>query len=118
MMERHSGLKFEKLHFFLKYFSLFQKHALIFKMGFGMSFHFQNVVLFEMCFHFQNAKKFRECFFPFSKKCNCKQKFVKSLQKALLMRLCKKQKNRYKAFEFVSVVKNLYYLLSLKGTLP
>ena len=41
------------------------------KMGFGMSCHFQNVVIF------QNVKGFMSGFFPFSKKThNCKQKFV------------------------------------------
>ena len=30
----------------IDHFSLFKKNAFIFKMGFGMSFHFQNVVLF------------------------------------------------------------------------
>ena len=49
-------------------------------MGFKMSFHFQNVVLFLMCFHFQKVKGFVNVVFPFSEKHNCKQKSVHSLQ--------------------------------------
>ena len=42
-------------------------------MGFGMSFHFQNVVFFEMCFHFQNVKGFVSVIKipPFSFLCFC-----------------------------------------------
>ena len=65
----------------INYFSIFQKHVFIFKMGFGMWF------IFEMCFHFQNVKGFVSVVFPFSEKHNCKQKSVHSLQIALLMRL-------------------------------
>ena len=48
----------------INYFSLFRKHVFIFKMGFGVSFHFQNV------------KGFVSAVFPFSKEHNCKQRFV------------------------------------------
>ena len=44
--------------------------------GFGMSFHFQNVVLFRNVSSFSKCERFRELFFPFSEKHNCKQKFV------------------------------------------
>ena len=37
------------------------------KMGFGMSFHFQNVVLFQNVFSFSKCERFRECFFLFPK---------------------------------------------------
>mgnify|MGYP007048885485 CR=1 FL=1 len=43
--------------------------------------------IFKMCFHFQNVKGFVSVVFPISKKHNCKQKSVISLQIALLMRL-------------------------------
>ena len=49
-----------------------QKHAFIFKMGFGM------------CFHFQNVKGFVSVVLPCSK---CIQKSIQSLQMDLLMRL-------------------------------
>ena len=65
----------------INYFSLFQKHVFIFKMGFRMSFHFQNVV------HFQNVKGFVIIVFPFSEEHNCKQKYVQSLKIALMMKL-------------------------------
>ena len=71
----------------INYFSLFQKHVFIFKMGFRMSFYFQNVVCFQNVLSFSKCERF--CvFFPFSEKHNCKQKSVHSLQIALLMRLC------------------------------
>ena len=57
----------------MNYFVLFQKHVSIFKMGFGMSFHFQNV------------KGFVSVVFPFSGNHNCEQKSVHWLQIALLM---------------------------------
>ena len=59
----------------------------------------------------QKCERFRECFFPFSKKHNCKKKSAQSLQIALVMRLCKKQRNIYKAFKLVSVVKNLKFII-------
>ena len=37
----------------------------IFKMGFGMSFHFQNVVLFQKVFSFSKCERFCECCFSF-----------------------------------------------------
>ena len=53
----------------------FSKNMFIFKMGFGMSFHFQNF-FFQNVFSCSKCERFRE-FFPFSeKKPNCKQKFV------------------------------------------
>ena len=55
----------------------FSKCAFILKMWF----------FFKMCFHFQNVKDFLSVVFPFSKKHNCDQKSVDSLQIALLMRL-------------------------------
>ena len=45
-----------------------KKHVFIFKMGFGMSFHFQNVAFFH---NVLSCERFREVFFPFSE--NCKQ---------------------------------------------
>ena len=55
-------------------------------MGLGMSFYFQNVVLFHsMCFHFQIMKGFMSVFFSFFRETNCKQKSSHSLQIALLM---------------------------------
>ena len=48
----------------------FWNETFIFKMHFGMSFHFQNVVLFWKVFSFQNVKGFVS-FFPFFKKLNC-----------------------------------------------
>ena len=51
--------------------------AFICKMGF----------FFKMCFYFQTVKGFVSVVFPFSRKHNCKQKYVHSLQIALLMRL-------------------------------
>ena len=39
----------------------------IFKMGFGMSFHFQNVVLFQKVFSFSKCERFHEVFFLFPK---------------------------------------------------
>ena len=47
------------------YFSLFQKHVFIFKMGFGMSFHSQNVVLFWKVFSFSKCGSFSKCVFIF-----------------------------------------------------
>ena len=57
------------------------------------------------------TKRFPDCFSPFSDKHNCKQTFVNknlySHYKLLYWWGCvKKQRNIYKAFEFVSVVKN------------
>ena len=48
------------LQFFkrINYFSLFKKHVFIFKMGFGMSFRFQNVVLFQNVLSFLKCKRF------------------------------------------------------------
>ena len=37
--------------------SLFQKHVFIFNMRFGMSFHFQNVVLYRKVFSFSKWEK-------------------------------------------------------------
>ena len=53
----------------------------------GMLFVFIFKMGFRMCFHFQNVKGFVRVVFPFSKKHNCKQKSVYSQQIALLMRL-------------------------------
>ena len=80
--------------------------------GFGMSSHFQNVVLFWNTLSFSKCERFCECFFPFSEKHNCKQTFINknlfSHYKLLYGWGCvKKQRNIFKAFEFVSVVKNL-----------
>ena len=66
-------------------FHFSKKHAFILKMGFGMSSHFQNVILFRNVLSFSKCERF--VVFPFSKKHNCKQKSVHSLQIALLMRL-------------------------------
>ena len=68
--------------FFCKVFSFskcdhFSKGVFIFKMWF----------FFKSCFHFQNVKGFVRFFSFFSKRHNCKQKSVQSLQIALLMRL-------------------------------
>ena len=71
----------------INYFSLFQKHVFIFKMDFGMSFQFENVVLLRNVFSFSKCKRFCKYSFPLSKKHNCKQKSSHSLQIALLMRL-------------------------------
>ena len=50
-------------------FSLFHKRVFIFKMGFGMSFHFQNVVLFRKVFSFSKCERFHWflIFFSFSR---------------------------------------------------
>ena len=52
----------------INYFSLFWKHFFIFKMGFRMSFHFQNVVLFRNVLSFSKCERFRECCFSFFRK--------------------------------------------------
>ena len=57
-------------------------------MGFGMSFHFQNVVLFRNVFSFSKCERVREYFSPFSKKHNFKQKFV---NKNLQTKICKQK---------------------------
>ena len=77
------------LQFFkrINYFSLFKKHVFIFKMGFGMSFHFQNVFFFEMCFHFQSVKGFVRFFFRFPKNTIVNKNFLNKNQIALRMRL-------------------------------
>ena len=49
----------------INYFSLFQKHVFIFKMGFWMSFYFQNVVLFWNVLSFSKCERFCECCFSF-----------------------------------------------------
>ena len=49
----------------INYFSLFWKHVFIFKMGFRMSFHFQNVVLFRNVLSFSKCERFLECCFSF-----------------------------------------------------
>ena len=52
------------------------ENIFIFKMGFEMSFCFQNVVLLRNVFSFSKCERFRERFFSFSKKHNCEQKSV------------------------------------------
>ena len=52
----------------INYFSLFQKHGFVFKVDFGMGFHFQNVFLNMLSF--PKCERFREC---------CKQRAVHSL---------------------------------------
>ena len=54
-------------------------------MGFGISFHLQNVVLFWNVLPFPKFERFCECCFSFCH--SWKQKSVHSLQIALLMRL-------------------------------
>ena len=49
----------------INYFSLFQKHVFIIKMGFRMSFHFQNEVLFRNMLLFSKCERFCECCFSF-----------------------------------------------------
>ena len=49
----------------IDYFSLFPNHVFIFKMDLGMSFHFQNVVLFRKVFSFSKCERFHEFFFFF-----------------------------------------------------
>ena len=44
----------------INYFSLFQIHVFIFKMSFGMSFHFQNVVLFRNVLSFSKCERFEK----------------------------------------------------------
>ena len=64
----------------------FPKTCFHFKMGFRMSFHFQNVVLFWKVLSISKFERFHE--WCSSKQHNCKQKkSVLSLQIALLMRL-------------------------------
>ena len=46
-------------------------------------------------------------FFLFLKKHNCKQKYVHSQQIDFTVEVVDEQQNIYKAFKFVSVVKNL-----------
>ena len=78
--------------------------AFIFKMWFS----------FKMCFHFQNMKGFVIFVFTFSKKHNCKQKSVHSLQIALLIRLWTNNKIYIKLLNFflLSRIYNLLYLYS------
>ena len=57
------------------------KHVFIFKMGFRMSFHFQNVVLFQNALSFLKCKRFCDFCFSFFRKTqqhNCKQTAVHS----------------------------------------
>ena len=48
---------------FFNYFSLFQRLVFIFKMGFRMSFHFQNIILFWNVLSFSKCERFWECWF-------------------------------------------------------
>ena len=71
-----------------------------------------------MCFHYQKVKGFVSVVFPFSEKHNCKQKFVKekflqSLQIALLMRLLKNNKI-YTKFLSLFQLSQIYNLLCQK----
>ena len=93
-----------------------RKHVFIFKMGFGMSFHFQNVVLFRNVLSFSKCERFRDFWFPFSEKHNISWIKTKSADLYWICTVTKnsftdevvtKQRNIYKAFKFVSVVKNL-----------
>ena len=63
-------------------------------------------------------KGFVSVVFPFSEKHNCKQKFVNknlyshTTTNSFIDEVVKKQRNIYKSFKFVSVVKNLYFIIS------
>ena len=78
-----------------------------------MSFCFQNVFFFSNCaFIFKIRKVLLSFDFPFSEKHNCKQKSVHSLQIAFTNEVVNKHQNIYKAFKFVSVVKNLSFIIN------
>ena len=81
-----------------------QKHVFIFKMGFGMSFHFQNVILFRNVFSFSKCERFW-VFFPFSKK------IFAFTTNSFTDEVVNKQRNIYKAFKFVSVQSRIHNLL-------
>ena len=86
-------------------------YVFIFKMGFGMSFHFQNVVLFQNLFSFSKCERFREVFFFLFPKNTIVNKTVttNSFTEEVVL---KNTRNIYKAFKFVSVVKNLLFIIS------
>ena len=58
---------------------------IIFKMGFGMSFHFQNAVLFRNVLSLSKCERFCQCCFSFFQKHNRKQKSVHSLRIASML---------------------------------
>ena len=72
----------------------------IFKMGFGMSFHFQNVVPFRNVLSFSKCERFCECSFAF-------KEISTFTASSFTDEVVNKQQNMCKAFKFVSVVKNL-----------
>ena len=85
------------------------KHVFIFKTGFRMSFHFQNVVLLRNVFSFQSVKGSVSVFFFFPKTVVNKYLSTKicTVTTNSLTDVVNKQQNIYKTLKFVSVVKNL-----------
>ena len=63
--------------------------------------------LSKYAFIFKMREVLQMLFFLFLKKHNCKQKYVHSQQIAFTDEVVDEQQNIYKAFKFVSVVKNL-----------
>ena len=93
-----------RLSWGIKEFGGYPYLAFIFKMRF----------FFKVCFHFQNERGFVSIVFPFSEKHICQQKSVHSLQ-SRTDEVVNKQQNIYEAFIFVSVVKNLKFIISFSG---
>ena len=97
-------------YYMFSFSKYFPKTCSYFQNTFRNELRFSKCVFFKRCFHFQIVKGFVS-FFPFSEKHNCKHNFQKKnctvTTNSFTDEVVRKQGNIYKAFDFVSVIKNL-----------
>ena len=93
--------------------SLFQKHVFIFKMGFRMCFHFQNVVLFWNVLSFSKCERFCECCFSFFQKTQLLTKICTFTTNSFTDEVVNKQQNMYICIKLLNLfqLSRIYNLL-------